>query len=294
MACRTAAPRPLGRQSLAGAGAAPPRARAAAPARALDPDNTSVLVAGGGGVALDVTRRLKDRGSWVWMLQRTAARQSIIEGMVRPPSPPPFPPLSSPGRRPEALTAPPVPLVPPQMAIHAPGDAMDPASIERIMEEIDEVDAVVSTVGGTPADPAADSEGNINLIKAAVAKGVQKFVLVTSIGAGDSKAAAPPQVYESLEPVLVEKTKAEEFLMAQGDKIEYVIVRPGGLKSEPYTGTGILTEDASVLGAVNRDDVAELVCRTLFSDEAKNKVYSCIDTAQMFTEEEREIETVNI
>ena len=261
MACRTAAPRPLGRRSLAGAGAAPPGAGAAAPARALDPDNTSVLVAGGGGGALDVTRRLKDRGSWVWMLQRTAARQSIIEGM---------------------------------MAIHAPGDAMDPASIERIMEEIDDVDAVVSTVGGTPADPAADSEGNINLIKAAVAKGVQKFVLVTSIGAGDSKAAAPPQVYESLEPVLVEKTKAEEFLMAQGDKIEYVIVRPGGLKSEPYTGTGILTEDASVIGAVNRDDVAELVCRTLFSDEAKNKVYSCIDTAQMFTEEEREIETVNI
>ena len=95
MACRTAAPRPLGRRSLVGAGAAPPRARAAAPARALDPDNTSVLVAGGGGGALDVTRRLKDRGSWVWMLQRTAARQSIIEGMVSPPSPPPSP-LSAP------------------------------------------------------------------------------------------------------------------------------------------------------------------------------------------------------
>lgn len=55
-------------------------------------------------------------------------------------------------------------------------------------------------------------QGNINLIDAAVAKGVKKFVLVTSIGTGDSKDAPPAQVYDVLKPVLLEKEKAEEHL----------------------------------------------------------------------------------
>lgn len=41
----------------------------------LDPDNASILVCGGGGVALEVTRKLKDMGSWVWMLQRSDSRR---------------------------------------------------------------------------------------------------------------------------------------------------------------------------------------------------------------------------
>jgi hypothetical protein len=49
----------------------------AAPVYDLDPDNASILVAGGGGVALHVTRRLKNMGSWVWQLQRTDVRRKV-------------------------------------------------------------------------------------------------------------------------------------------------------------------------------------------------------------------------
>lgn len=48
----------------------------------LDPDNASFLVCGGGGVALHVTRKLKNMGSWVWQLQRTDVRRKEIEGMM--------------------------------------------------------------------------------------------------------------------------------------------------------------------------------------------------------------------
>lgn len=50
------------------------------------------------------------------------------------------------------------------------------------------------------------------MINAAIEAGVKKFVLVTSIGTGDSKGAPAQQVYDTLKPVLVEKEKAEEVL----------------------------------------------------------------------------------
>lgn len=55
-------------------------------------------------------------------------------------------------------------------------------------------------------------QGNINIIEAAVKKGVKKFVLVTSIGCGETKEAPGEKVYEVLKPVLVEKDKAEALL----------------------------------------------------------------------------------
>jgi len=150
----------------------PTRTRAKSAARAdLEPDNISVLVAGGSGVAMDVVRQLTADGTWVTVLQRKNDDRAEIEKMG---------------------------------AFLSKGDALVDKDIKKAFDLVEEYDAVVSTIGGTPAEPTADSVGNIKLIEAAVAKGkaqgrMPKFVLVTSIGTGDSKGAPPPRGLRSPE-----------------------------------------------------------------------------------------------
>lgn len=80
-----------------------PRAarRTTAAMAALDPDNASILVCGGAGVAMHTTRQLKDMGAWVWMMQRTDNNRPEIEKM---------------------------------MAFCVKGDALDPASVSKVFD----------------------------------------------------------------------------------------------------------------------------------------------------------------
>jgi uncharacterized protein YbjT (DUF2867 family) len=161
------------------------------------------------------------------------------------------------------------------------GDALDIEAVERAMMGEGKIAAVISTVGGLPKDgERADYLGNKNLIDGAVKAGVRKFILVSSIGSGQSAIALPPQAMATLAPVLAEKEKAEEHLIASG--LTYVIVRPGGLKSEPATGDGVLTESYQVAGTIHRADVAQLVVGCLFSEVADNKILSAVDKNMLY------------
>jgi nucleoside-diphosphate-sugar epimerase len=156
------------------------------------------------------------------------------------------------------------------------GDALDAAAVEQAMLGDEPISAVISTIGGLPKDgERADYLGNKNLIDAAVKAGVQKFILVSSIGSGESVVAIPPQALETLRSVLLEKEQAEKHLIESG--LTYTVIRPGGLKSEPATGNGVLTEDYKVAGSIHRADVAQLVCKCLFSEAANNKILSAVD-----------------
>ena len=167
------------------------------------------------------------------------------------------------------------------------GDALNAEAIKQAMSGFP-ISAVISTIGGLPKDgERADYLGNKNLIDAAVEVGAQKFILVSSIGSGNSRVALPPQALETLGTVLVEKEKAEQHLINSG--LNYTIIRPGGLKSEPATGNGILTENYSVSGTIHRADVAQLVCRCLQSSAANNKVLSALDNQMIWSQTEFDI-----
>ncbi|QYX33565.1 SDR family oxidoreductase [Sphaerospermopsis torques-reginae] len=161
------------------------------------------------------------------------------------------------------------------------GDALKVDDVEKAILGNEPIQAVISTLGGLPTDGVKpDFIGNKNLIDAAVKAKVQKFILVTSIGCGDSVGALPPQALEALKPVLIEKEKAEQHLINSG--LNYTIIRPGGLKSEPATGNGILTADPRIVGSIHRADVAELVCRCLNSTNANNQILSALDKNMIY------------
>ncbi|MGI8934598.1 MAG: SDR family oxidoreductase [Phormidesmis sp.] len=156
------------------------------------------------------------------------------------------------------------------------GDALEAAAmIEAIAAH--PPDAVISTVGGLPEDGStrADFLGNKHLIDGAVAAQVKRFILISSIGSGDSAQALPPNVLEVLGAVLEEKAQAEDYLRESG--LAYTVIRPGGLLSESATGEEVLTEDVTVAGSIPRAAVARLSVRCLESDRAVNKTFSAID-----------------
>ncbi len=160
-------------------------------------------------------------------------------------------------------------------------DALNVADVERAILEDEPIHTAISTIGSLPNEgEKADYLGNKNLIDAAVKAGVQKFILISSIGSGNSAAALPPQALQTLKPVLVEKEKAEKYLIDSG--LIYTIIRPGGLKSEPATGNGVLTEDPRIAGTIHRADVAQLVCHCLNSKQANNKILAAVDRQMIY------------
>lgn len=155
------------------------------------------------------------------------------------------------------------------------GDALDRPSVEAAFATGD-FRAVISTLSGKGKDGRyADSEGNINAMDAAKAAGVQRFVLVSSIGVGDSENALPWIARFMLRSFLEQKGLAEAHLFKSG--LSYTVIRPGNLSNDDTSDTAMLTEDPTVGGGISRRDVARLLVDALDDPATYGKVYSAID-----------------
>lgn len=158
-------------------------------------------------------------------------------------------------------------------------DAMNFDQLEKAIDK--PIKAIITTIGGLPQDGVRpDFPANKNLIDLAIKLQVEKFILVTSIGTAESVVALSPQALQTLNQVLLEKEKAEKYLRDSG--LNYTIIRPGGLKSEPATGKAILTENYRISGMIHRADVAQLVCDCFMSEKANGKTLSAVDPNQLF------------
>lgn len=137
--------------------------------------------------------------------------------------------------------------------------------------------AIVSTIGCLTCEPPPDFIGNRNIVDAAVEAGVPRMILVTSLGAGDSRDAAPLMSRLFLRKILPLKEQAEEHLKASG--LGYTIIRPGGLRpaDAPITGQGYLSEDRAAFGFMHRADLAEQIVGALDDERTINKTFAAAD-----------------
>jgi uncharacterized protein YbjT (DUF2867 family) len=155
------------------------------------------------------------------------------------------------------------------------GDAMNPADLDAALAG-GSWRAVVSTLGARSVDgPRPDFDGNRNAVDAARKAGIQRFVLVTVIGAGESYDAAPWVARRFLDKVIVDKTKAEDYLKASG--LAYTIIRPGGLLDKEAQGRAFLTDDTRAMSWIRRADLGRLTVQALDDPRAIGKVYHAHD-----------------
>jgi len=136
--------------------------------------------------------------------------------------------------------------------------------------------AVISTLGTSGKEAVhPDFEGNRNLIDAAVAAGILRFVLVTTIGAGDSS-DTPPLIAKLLyKDRMALKTRAEDHLKASG--LAYTIIRPGALLDKEPSGKAVLSEDPETFSWIARADLGQLVADALDDQTTIGKTYSAFD-----------------
>jgi uncharacterized protein YbjT (DUF2867 family) len=154
-------------------------------------------------------------------------------------------------------------------------DALQPAEV-RAAFGANVFQAVISTLGASRrGEVRPDFEGNRNIIDAARAAGVRRFVLVTVIGAGNSHDTPPFPMGSLLKEVIESKTRAEEYLRASG--LPYTIIRPGGLGSGTASGAAYLSLDPQAFSYIERADLARLIVDALGSPGAVGKSFAAYD-----------------
>jgi uncharacterized protein YbjT (DUF2867 family) len=155
------------------------------------------------------------------------------------------------------------------------GDALDAEAVDAAFAA-GSYRAAISSIGGSRKDARRpDFDTTKNIADAAQRHGVKRVLLVTMIGAGDSRGLLSEQALKFLGKAGELKTQAEDYLMGSG--LDATVLRPGGMLSEPATGTAIMTEDHTVMGIIHRADLAALVVQCLDDDATIGKTFHTVD-----------------
>jgi uncharacterized protein YbjT (DUF2867 family) len=154
------------------------------------------------------------------------------------------------------------------------GDVLDRASLP---EAIADCTVVLCATGASPSFDMTgpyqvDYQGTKNLVDVAKVKGIEHFVLVSSLCV--SQFFHPLNLFWL---ILYWKKQAEAYIQQSG--LTYTIVRPGGLLNEENTDAIVMSAADSLFeGRIPRTKVAQTSVAALSQPKAKNKIVEIIAT----------------
>ncbi|MDN5698536.1 MAG: SDR family oxidoreductase [Rubrobacter sp.] len=146
---------------------------------------------------------------------------------------------------------------------------LEEAADEEVRDAIEGVDAIIFAAGAGPGSgperkQTMDYGGAVKLIEAAKATGVRRYVMLSTMNAGD-----PDALGEQMKPYLEAKAAADERLRESG--LEYAVIRPGRLTDEAGAGRIEAARSLEGRGEIPRDDVAEALVAALDEEAARNE-----------------------
>jgi uncharacterized protein YbjT (DUF2867 family) len=135
------------------------------------------------------------------------------------------------------------------------------AGVADLAEAVREADAVVFAAGAGPGSGperkrTVDFGAAVKLIAAAQSAGVDRYVMVSTMGADDPDASD-----ETMRAYFLAKGEADTALRASD--LAWTIVRPGSLTDDPGTGRVAAAEHLGRWGSIPRDDVAAVLAVVL-------------------------------
>ena len=157
-------------------------------------------------------------------------------------------------------------------------------SVDKIKSVLNGADYLISALGSTKPFSGKtynkiDIQGNNNLAIAAKESGIKNFVVISSIGAGNSRDALSFMFKLMMRMVLKKKTEMEELLKETGTVC--TIIRPGGYTEKPTTGEIVIGEGGKISGLVRRDQTAKVCVDAIEKEAMRNRTFEVVDSSKM-------------
>lgn len=156
---------------------------------------------------------------------------------------------------------------------------LESAGPHQVKAAVSGADAVVFAAGAGPGSGAErknsiDLGGAVKLIEAAKEDGIRRYLMVSSIGAGQPPPAGEGEVFGEY---LRAKAAADQALEASG--LEYTVVRPGPLTDDSPSGRVQLGTDLDRV-SISRADVAAILRGCLFQPHTIDWTFEAVGGEQ--------------